>query len=127
MNTAFRIRKLRFTKDVYKRQVLKWKGPEIEDAEIEISISELPEATGDKDLITNLLKHLISNAVKFRNKGRKAIIDIGHNKSEGQVIFCVRDNGIGISKKHHEEVFNLFFSLNAVSYTHLLAKLLPFL
>jgi hypothetical protein len=92
--------------------VLKWKGPEIEDAEIEISISELPEATGDKDLITNLLKHLISNAVKFRNKGRKAIIDIGHNKSEGQVIFCVRDNGIGISKKHHEEVFNLFFSLN---------------
>jgi hypothetical protein len=92
--------------------VLKSMGPEIEDAEIEVSVSELPEAIGDKDLITNLLKQLIGNAVKFRNKGRKAIIDIGHDKSEGQFIFCVRDNGIGISKKHREEVFNLFLSLN---------------
>jgi light-regulated signal transduction histidine kinase (bacteriophytochrome) len=92
--------------------VLKSMGPEIEEAEIEVSVSELPEAIADKELITNLLRHLINNALKFRNKNKKAIIDIGHDKSEGQYIFCVRDNGIGISKKHHEEVFNLFVSLN---------------
>lgn len=92
--------------------ILKSMGPEIEDAGIEISVSELPETTADKDLIIILLKQLISNAVKFRNKSRKAIIDIGHDKSEGQYIFCVRDNGIGISKKHHDEVFDLFTSLN---------------
>ncbi len=87
-------------------------GSEIEDAEIEVSVSELPDQIADKDMITILLKHLVGNAVKFRNKSRKAMIDIGHDKSDGQFIFCVRDNGIGISKKHHEEVFNLFQTLN---------------
>lgn len=92
--------------------ILKSMGPEIEEAGMEISLSELPETTADKELITKLLKQLISNAFKFRNKGRKAIIDIGHDKIEGQFIFCVRDNGIGISKKYHEEIFNPFVSLN---------------
>ncbi len=92
--------------------VLKSMGSEIEDAEIEVSVSELPDQIADKDMITILLKHLVGNAVKFRNKSRKAMIDIGHDKSDGQFIFCVRDNGIGISKKHHEEVFNLFQTLN---------------
>lgn len=92
--------------------VLKSMGAEIEEAAIEVSVSELPEATADKELVTKFLKHLISNALKFRNKSKKAIIDIGHDKSDGQFIFCVRDNGIGISKKHHDEIFNLFATLN---------------
>jgi signal transduction histidine kinase/CheY-like chemotaxis protein len=92
--------------------VLKAMGPEIEEAGIEVSVSDLPEAIGDKELILKLIKHLINNALKFRNTGRKAVIDIGHDKSDGQFIFCIRDNGIGISKKHHEEIFNLFFKLN---------------
>ena len=92
--------------------VLKSMGPEIEEAGIEVSLSDLPEAIGDKELILKLVKHLISNALKFRNTSRKAVIDVGHDKSDGQFIFCVRDNGIGISKKHHEEVFNLFSKLN---------------
>ena len=92
--------------------VLKSMGPEIEEAEIEVSVSELPESIGDKELILKLIKHLVSNALKFRNKTRRSVIDIGHDKSEGQYIFCVRDNGIGISKKYHEEVFKLFTTLN---------------
>jgi len=92
--------------------ILKSMGPEIEEAEIEVSVSDLPETTGDKELIAKLIKHLVHNAIKFRNKSRKAVIDIGHDKSDGQFIFCVRDNGIGISKKYHEQVFNLFSALN---------------
>ena len=92
--------------------VLKSMGPEIEEAQIEVSVSDLPETIGDKELIIKLLKHLISNALKFRNKARKAIIDIGHDKIDCQFVFCIRDNGIGISKKHHEEVFNMFSTLN---------------
>jgi signal transduction histidine kinase len=92
--------------------VLKSMGPEIEDAGIEVSVSDLPETAGDKELILKLVKQLVHNALKFRNKTRKAVIDIGHDKSDGQYIFCVRDNGIGISKKHHEQVFALFSTLN---------------
>ena len=92
--------------------VLKSMGPEIEEAEIEVTVSDLPETRGDKELVLKLLKQLISNALKFRNKSKKAVIDIGHDKSDGQYIFCVRDNGIGISKKYHEEVFRLFTMLN---------------
>lgn len=92
--------------------VLKSMGPEIEDAEVELSVSDLPDTKADKELIIKLMKHLLQNALKFRNKTRKAIIDIGCDKSEGQFIFCVRDNGLGISKKHHEEIFVPFCTLN---------------
>jgi len=92
--------------------VLKGMGAEIEDAEVEVSVSDLPDTKADKELVSKLLKHLVHNALKFRNKSRKAVIDIGHDKSEGQYIFCVRDNGIGISKKHHDQVFDLFSALN---------------
>ena len=95
--------------------VLKSMGPEIEEAEIEVTVSDLPETRGDKELVLKLLKQLVSNAIKFRNKSKKAVIDIGHDKSEGQYIFCVRDNGIGISKKYHDEVFKIFTMLNDVN------------
>ena len=39
---------------------------------------------------------------------------VGYDKFEGKVIVCVRDNGIGISKKYHHKIFELFERLNRV-------------
>lgn len=80
----------------------------------EVSFTELPDVSADRELVEKLLFQLIDNALKFRKKDKKPVIDIGYEKFEGNVIFCVRDNGIGISKKYYHKIFELFEKLNRV-------------
>ncbi|MFN8324008.1 MAG: ATP-binding protein [Chitinophagales bacterium] len=86
----------------------------IEAEEAEVSFAELPDVSADRELVEKLISTLIDNALKFRKKNRKPVIDIGFDKFEGNIIFCVRDNGMGISKKYYQRIFNLFERLNRV-------------
>lgn len=94
--------------------VLKQLKPKIDAASAEISFTELPDVNADRELVEKLVYHLIDNALKFRKKTKKPVIDIGFDKFEGNIIFCVRDNGIGISKKYYNKIFELFERLNRV-------------
>ncbi|MCX6199272.1 MAG: ATP-binding protein [Bacteroidetes bacterium] len=94
--------------------VLKQLKSKIDEAGAEISFTELPDVNADRELVEKLVYHLIDNALKFRKKTKKPVIDIGFDKFEGNVIFCVRDNGIGISKKYYNKIFELFERLNRV-------------
>ncbi len=94
--------------------VLKQLKPRIDELQAEISFTELPDVSADRELVEKLLFQLIDNALKFRKKDKKPVIDIGYDKFEGSVIFCVRDNGLGISKKYYHKIFELFEKLNRV-------------
>lgn len=59
---------------------------------------------GDKTLITHVFQNLISNALKFNNK-QKPIIEISFEKIKKDIIFFVKDNGIGIEKEYSEKIF----------------------
>jgi signal transduction histidine kinase len=94
--------------------VLKQMKSRIEETQAEVSFTELPDVSADRELVEKLLTQLIDNALKFRKKDKRPVIDIGYDKFEGNVIFCVRDNGIGISKKYYHKIFNMFEKLNRV-------------
>lgn len=94
--------------------VLKQIKPRIDELQAEVSFTELPDVSADRELVEKLLAQLIDNALKFRKKDKKPVIDIGYDKFEGSVIFCVRDNGIGISKKYYHKIFEMFEKLNRV-------------
>lgn len=94
--------------------VLKQLKPLIDSTGAEVNIADMPEVTADKELMQILLYQLVDNALKFHKKGKKPVIDIGCDKFEGKVLFCVRDNGMGIAKKYHEKIFELFERLNRV-------------
>ncbi len=82
----------------------------IEDKDIEFKISyddEIPlNLYGDNLRIEQVLTNLVSNAIKFTQKGsvEVSIKNIKHNKYR----FCVKDTGIGISKEQIENVFEAF-------------------
>ncbi|MFN8286362.1 MAG: ATP-binding protein [Chitinophagales bacterium] len=86
----------------------------IEETGAEVSVAELPEVTADRELVEKLIAVLVDNGIKFHKKNKKPVIDIGFDKYEGKVVFCVRDNGIGIPKKYQQKVFELFERLNRV-------------
>jgi PAS domain S-box-containing protein len=73
----------------------------------------LPQIVCDKPRLAEVFRNLITNAVKYNDK-REPLIEIGFIESlqgpNGAVrdVFYVKDNGIGIDKKYHHEVFRIF-------------------
>jgi signal transduction histidine kinase len=58
------------------------------------------------------LQNLIDNAAKFTADQPNPQIHIGEYDLNGEKIFFVKDNGIGIDPAYHEKVFGLFDKLN---------------
>ncbi len=81
------------------------------DKQIKI-LSEIPESTMmmcDRNMIATVIRNLITNAVKFSNKGGLISITTD-NFEEGSDKFirvCVTDQGVGMSKKVVDDLFNL--------------------
>lgn len=62
--------------------------------------------------VRQLFQNLITNAVKFQQPGVAPVIEITHMEKPGYWQFCVADNGIGISSKRYEEIFQMFRKLH---------------
>jgi len=60
---------------------------------------------GDNHILVSVLQNFIANAIKFTR--RKGAIVISAEKSEGNVIVSVRDNGVGIKPDMVEKLFRL--------------------
>jgi two-component system sensor histidine kinase/response regulator len=59
----------------------------------------------DRHRLNQVLSHIISNAVKFTDKGE---IEIGFKQEENSLIIFVRDTGIGIPKDKLGTIFDRF-------------------
>lgn len=74
---------------------------------------DLPVVNGDRQRLLELIQNLIDNAAKYMGDQHEPLIEIGTRGSEGgMTVFFVRDNGIGISPEHHEQIFGLFNKLD---------------
>ncbi len=72
----------------------------------------LPVVYCDGRRLLQVLQNLIENAVKYLGDEPHPQIEIGASRNEGETIFYVRDNGIGIEPRFHEKVFGLFDQLD---------------
>jgi signal transduction histidine kinase/CheY-like chemotaxis protein len=69
-------------------------------------LPELPALHTDEGKVSQILRNLISNALKFTPMGH--VIVSARSDGENNVLFSVADTGIGIPKEHHETVFREF-------------------
>lgn len=86
----------------------------IDETGAEINVADLPDVNADRELMQRLIFQLVDNAIKFRKKNKRLTVDIGFDKFDGNIIFCIRDNGIGISRKYYQLIFDAFERLNRV-------------
>jgi signal transduction histidine kinase len=80
---------------------------------VQVTVDDnLPVVTGDSPRLVEALQNLIDNAAKFTADQPNPQIHIGEYDLNGEKIFFVKDNGIGIDPAYHEKVFGLFDKLN---------------
>lgn len=77
-----------------------------------IEVGPLPPCRGDAVQLGQVFSNLISNALKYLEPGRPGRIEILGFQQEGQCLYRVKDNGIGIDPRHQEKVFEIFHRLN---------------
>ncbi len=80
----------------------------VSDAEVSITVEPLPQVDGDYTQLRQVLQNLINNAIKFRRLDVPAEIRVSANDGDGWWTIRVEDNGIGVERRHREEIFQMF-------------------
>jgi signal transduction histidine kinase len=83
----------------------------IEENNATIDHEQLPRVCGDPLQLTQVFQNLVGNALKFHGAERP-FIQVGANRQDGNWVFSVRDNGIGIEPKDFERIFVIFQRLH---------------
>jgi len=86
--------------------------PNAADRKIELIIDSLEPCRGDRTAIKQVLSNLIGNAIKFTAKESSARIIMSCEKGQDEILFFIKDNGIGFKPEFKEEIFKIFRRLN---------------
>jgi signal transduction histidine kinase len=85
------------------------------NADIKLKVSQKDDCVicADRDQVHRVMDNLLSNAVKFMGDTDDRKIELICRKNDkSHVQICVKDNGIGIDRKYHETIFEIFQRLD---------------
>lgn len=70
-----------------------------------------PEIKMDKTNALQLFQNLIANAIKY-NENPNPEVQITSEENDDAYLFSIKDNGLGIENKYHDEIFEIFKRLH---------------
>ncbi|HET9472064.1 MAG TPA: ATP-binding protein, partial [Usitatibacter sp.] len=76
-----------------------------------VSHDPLPTVRGDEGQLTQLFQNLVGNAIKFRGT-EDPRIHVSSRAENGEWLFSVADNGIGLDPQYAERIFLMFQRLH---------------
>lgn len=86
------------------------------EAGASVTWNKLPESVPyDAVRLTQVFQNLIGNAIKYRGE-RRPVINISSEQTGDEIVFRVRDNGIGIEPEYIETIFGIFQRLHGKEY-----------
>jgi signal transduction histidine kinase len=84
----------------------------IQETEATIENITMPIMMSRSTEMIQLFQNLIGNALKFRKKDLKPVVEVNWVIDREMVVFGIRDNGIGIAEEYLEKVFAIFQRLH---------------
>ncbi|HEX8200978.1 MAG TPA: ATP-binding protein, partial [Isosphaeraceae bacterium] len=94
------------------RQVRKDVAAEAAGRRVVWRLHDLPAACADLFMMQLALRNLLSNALKYTRTRDEAVIEIDGTRQGAEVVYFVRDNGIGFDMKYVEKLFGVFQRLH---------------
>lgn len=79
---------------------------------INFNLGKLPKATCDLNLIRQVWTNLLSNALKYSSLNDEINIQIGALTNDKEIVYFVRDNGIGFDMNYAHKLFGVFQRLH---------------
>jgi len=79
-----------------------------------LELGELPAATADPTLIKQVWMNLIGNAIKFSSKNPNAKLQVGYGETDDEVIYHIKDNGVGFDMRYVDKLFGVFQRLHSI-------------
>jgi PAS domain S-box len=88
----------------------------INENNAEVTYDKLPNVFADPDQIIRLFQNLIGNAIKFKKKDvpPKIHIAVKRDLENGEYIFSISDNGIGMKEQYSGKIFEVFKRLHTM-------------
>jgi len=83
---------------------------EIQECNAVITVDPLPTVSADSTQLIQLFQNLVGNAIKYCNAEPR--IHITAERKEGEWLFRVGDNGIGIDPRQFDKIFVIFQRLH---------------
>ena len=83
------------------------------DRKMELKMTQLPAAIGDRSLVRQVLSNVLGNAVKFTRERENTLIEVSGSNSGTLNMYCVRDNGTGFDMQYYDKLFEIFRRLHS--------------
>jgi light-regulated signal transduction histidine kinase (bacteriophytochrome) len=81
--------------------------------DIRFKLHPLPPAQGDAIMLRQVWVNLLSNAVKYTRPKPVAEIEVTGRLDNGELIYCVKDNGTGFDMRYADKLFGVFQRLHS--------------
>jgi signal transduction histidine kinase len=95
------------------RQVLEELQTEEGERQVEIVVGDLSPCRADPTLLRQVYANLLSNALKFTRGREGARIEVGCLQKAAEVVYFVRDNGVGFDMRYAGKLFGVFQRLHS--------------
>ena len=92
-----------------------WKEVQASDLErnIKFTVNSMPPGYGDRALVKQVLINLLSNATKFSKYKDAAEIVVGGYTDGNEIVYYVKDNGVGFDMAYYDKLFGVFQRLHS--------------
>lgn len=92
---------------------LKHIGDSNRQVEFKCTVDESVYINSDKTRLSILLNNLISNAIRYQNhQTPNPYVEISVNMTDSVTEIKIKDNGIGIKKEFHSQIFDMFYRVS---------------
>src|SRR5205085_771375 len=76
-------------------------------------MTSVPDAWGDTSLLRQVWINLLSNAYKFARSVPTPRVEVGASETDAEIIYVVRDNGVGFDMAYADKLFGVFQRLHS--------------
>jgi signal transduction histidine kinase len=80
-------------------------GFQMREKQIHVTVGPIPDTVGDRVQVEAVFRNLVDNALKYMGDGGKREIEIGSRRESEEVVYFVRDTGMGMTPEQCGKAF----------------------